>query len=84
MTVMMHVLFFCILALFFLPVLEVELMPKQINEKTVNREAVIKCCALPFVTPVSKAVCKGHHCWRCDMFTARFLQDAKKSQDCSH
>lgn len=50
--------------LIFLPVLKVELILKQIHEKTVNYKAVIKCSALPFVTRVSEAVCKGHHRWR--------------------
>lgn len=68
----MHVfLYFAFFPAYFLPVLKVELILKQINEKTVNYKAAVKRCALPFVTPVSEAVCKGHHRWRCDTFTTR-------------
>ncbi len=79
MTVKMCGVFFFFFAfwlfflLYFLPVLEAESILRQINEKTVNYKAVIKCFALPFVTPANEAVYEGHHGWRCDMFTARCL-----------
>jgi len=54
----------------FLPVLKVELILKQINYKTVPYKAVMKFCAMPFILPVSKALCKGHH-RGCDTITTR-------------
>lgn len=75
-TVKMHFFYFLFFEfwLYLLPILKAELMLKQIHEKTMNCKAALKCCALPFVSPTGKAVCKGHHCWRCDMFTTRTLQ----------